>query len=460
MTSPSAVAPTAEYTSNADRSRAHGPREADVLSHGAEVRRKSVVLLDLWTDANRGDCALQSGLISMARHKWSGAEIFGVFRFGTNEMDTAAEEVRFTIEQLDGYCGGLRRTYYSAHNHGRLHPMVAKLVSLLSFVEMFLFVLLFKLKLTALLPRGKREVLERVSSADVVLWKGKNFREYGGLGGINRQFTLLSAGFLGGALSRNLHCVNASVWPMKNAVERFLVRKAFARCKSITVREPASLQALQLIGLRGVDVRFAQDLSFYCLRDSFSAVGRKRVAASRDYDVALTITQWGSGTEQRAYVDTLRQCILALMEAGARKFVIVPQVTRAAEDNSKLVVQLKQIIPAQSVLLDVIPGSPSIGELLDVYERCALLVGTRMHSCVFAMSVGTPFLGIAYDAGPKWDILKQFWPEEFLFEYGSVSERVAQAASKLYRHSNSVVPAASDRFAALAELSYENVKAI
>jgi polysaccharide pyruvyl transferase WcaK-like protein len=423
------------------------------------VVSKAVVLLDLWTDANRGDCALQIGLLAMARAKWPGHEIVGVFRFGTNEMALAADEVSYTSAQLDRVFGGLRRTYYSARNFGRLGPRAAKLLALYSFFELTSLLLLYKIGMRRLVPRAKREVMDVIAKADLVIWKGKNFRDYGGLAGINRQLTLLSAGVVASFLNRNIHCVNASVWQMRGTAERRLVRWAFSRCRSISVREPQSLLAIEQLQLPAIPVRFAQDLSFYCLQSQYAASGAKRTAGAPIHDVALTITQWGSSASQQAYLTTLRECVRSLIAHGARRFVVVPQVTRAAEDSSQLVAALHDCFPNDAAAsLTVLPGSPDIGALLDTYERTKLLVGTRMHSCVFALSVATPFVAIAYDAGPKWDILKEFWPARFMFEYGSACDQVARAAVEAYQQGASIVAVAGERFAALAEQSFDNVR--
>lgn len=424
-------------------------------------QKKTILLLDLWTDANRGDCALQSGLVSMVRDRWPSAKIVGIFRFGSNEIASAMPEVASTVASLDEICGGLRRTYYSAENFNRFGTIAAKLLSLLSFIEVLAFVLAYSLKFRFLLPATKRKVLDLISTADIVIWKGKNFRDYGGLGGINRQLTLLSAGMIATLFSRNVHCVNASVWPMRNRVERYLVRFAFSRCRSISVREPASLSALKQIGIEDVRHHFAQDLSFYCLRRTFNATGRRRENIDSLYDVSLTITQWGGSKAQRVYVDSLRRCLVRLVEAGARRFAIVPQVTRVAEDNSALTAAVRELLPDGSgISIDIVEGSPDISDLLDIYERSSLLIGTRMHSCVFAMSVGTPFVAIAYDAGPKWDILKEFWPSRFIFEYESNGDVVAAAAVELFKNSSAIVSEASERFEPLALASFNNVKFI
>lgn len=426
-------------------------------------RESSVVLIDLWTDTNRGDCALQLGLIGMARRKWPRAKLVGVFRFGTNEIDEALNEIGFTSGSLDRFFGGVRRTYYSASNFHLLNGVLGKLISLYSFLEMFFFLSVFILKMDFLLPHKKREVLRAIKSADVVIWKGKNFRDYGGLGGLSRQMTLLSAGWLAASLNNNVHCVNASIWPMANRIEAWLLRKTLSKCKSISVREPGSLNAIKRLGIENIPIHFAQDLSFYCLRH----MGDPHIASAidderhYDYDVAFTITQWGGDAAQAIYVSTLQSCMEQLRKLGARKFVVVPQVTRAAESNAKLIEAMRKMAAGISdISLETIDGSPGIEELLNIYASARLLIGTRMHSCVFAMAVGTPFVAIAYDAGSKWGILSQFWPERFIFGYDSDSKSIVGAALELYSESKEIVLAAKKRFEKLADESFENVKSI
>jgi polysaccharide pyruvyl transferase WcaK-like protein len=416
-----------------------------------------IAVVDLWTDTNRGDCALQTGLIAMIRTRWPDAEVFGVFRFGTNEIDLAKPEIETTTSKLDGFCGGLRRTYYSAPNFRRFPKFIDKAVSLYSFFELTWVVLLALIGLSRLIPAERRVPLRAIRDADLVIWKGKNFRDYGGVGGLNRQMTLLSAGFVATLLNPNVHCVNASVWPMRNPVERWMVSAVFRRCRSISVRERGSLSAMAALRLPGVKVRFAQDLSFYSLRHEHRACG---VVADREpsrYDAALTITRWGDKRAQQRYLETLATCIEGLIARGAKRFIIVPQVTRAAEDNSALAQSIVERFGSSSVTIEQIEGASSIDDILETYRASRLLIGTRMHSCVFAMAVGTPFVAIAYDAGPKWDILKEFWPTNFIFEYGSQAEDVASAAVTLYSGNREVLEKASRSFASLSDQSYSNV---
>lgn len=423
------------------------------------MNNKKIVLLDLWTDSNRGDNCLQSGLIGMTRQRWPGCEVTGVFRFGINEFAKAGAEISETVSQLDRAYGGLRKTYYSAPNHKRYTGITHQLVSLYSFFELFFVLLLSKLRLQFILPTGHQDVIRVVREADLVIWKGKNFRDYGGLPGINRQLTLLIAGIVGYQLNRNICCVNASVWNMRNFWERRLAGFVLAKCKVVTVRDKASEENLKFLCGEKLKIFFAQDLSFFDLDKNYNAVGKKRSDALRaQYDLAFTITEWGKPESQKIYIDTICMIARELKSLGVNRIAIVPQVTRSSESNAGVLQKITASVP--DVNFEIIDGSPKIGQLLDIYERSEMVVGTRMHSCVFARSVGTPFVAIAYDAGPKWEILSEFWPKQFIFEYSSPSERVVAAAKELYQNRGFFLTGSQAAFQRLSAESYKNVSVI
>jgi colanic acid/amylovoran biosynthesis protein len=420
---------------------------------------QKVVLLDLWTDSNRGDNCLQAGLISMVRKKWPDCEVAGVFRFGINEFAAAQTEISETQSKLDKSFGGLRRTYYSASNHAKYTGFAHQLVSMYSFLELFIILFLAKLRLKSVLPKSHRDVVSVLTNADLVIWKGKNFRDYGGFKGLNRQSTLLIAGVIGRVLNNKLYCVNASVWHMRNPLERDLTKRVLKMCRAVTVRDRASEANLKMICGEDLPIFFAQDLSFFDLSANYQAMGKKRSAQIQPkYDLALTITEWGKGDEQKVYLNTILLTIEKLAQASVKRVAIVPQVTRASESNALMIQKILE--NSCAVEFEVLPGAPKIDELLNIYEMSSMVIGTRMHSCVFARSVGTPFIAIAYDAGPKWDILTEFWPKKFVFEYTSSSAEVAAAATELFKNKDMYIQESQARFEGLAAASYRNVSII
>lgn len=418
---------------------------------------KKIVIVDLWTDANKGDEALQVGLVRMLRDKHPKAEIIGVFRFDLNEFDTAKPEIQKTCALLDRACGGLRRTHYAGDNAAKLKGARHILFSLYSFVELAVFLGLYKFGAKRLVPKLHRDVMSEIADADVVVWKGKNFRSFGGIAGVNRQATLLVAGVISRILNPRVFCVNASIWKMGRGFEGTMVASVLRLFRSVSVRDSGSQAAAREMGLK--NVFFAHDLSFYYLK-TVSSAGTKGVREKTS--IALTVTKWGSETENARYVDALVASISALADEGVRDVYIVPQVTRKAESNEALVKRLVSQIDAlgKGCAVRDIRGELSIDELLAAYSRCSLLIGTRMHSCVFARFVGTPFVGIAYDDGPKWDILREFWPAELIVPYSVGGEELKEKCLRGYRNGPSLLENSEAFFKKLPELSFMNVKDI
>lgn len=415
----------------------------------------NVVIVDAWTDDNRGDCALQLGLIQMVRDIAPGAKVTGIFRFGHNELAEAEPEIAYTAAALDGYIGGPRRTLYARQNGVRRSIGLHKLFSLFSFVELAFWLVLYRLGLSAVVLRPVRNAFDHMANADVVIWKGKNFRAYGGLGGLQRQMTLTCNGLIASLLNSNVHCVNASIWPVSESIEGKLVKLSLQRCQSVGVRDRESKANAEALSLR--EVRFDYDLSFYLLRHlaTDDALARWKLERKVGRTAAITVTSWGSASQRRQYLAQLTDGLEELKARGFTGIVVVPQVTRQAEDNSEDVVLLGDAAKNLGLEFENLQGAPAIEQLLEIYSRCDLLIGTRMHSCAFALMVETPFVAIAYDHGPKWGVLEEIVDYPVL-AYGSsglaeaVRQRLADDPDKLRQYRLKALAA--------AEASVSNVR--
>jgi colanic acid/amylovoran biosynthesis protein len=418
--------------------------------------KKKILLMDLWTDANKGDLALQGGLISMLREKHPSSEIVGIFRFGLNEFDAALPEILSTCSMLDRYYGGLRKTQYAGINALKFRGILHKLISLYSFIELIFMLLFYHTWLKPLIPSTHRKVMDEISSADLVVWKGKNFRSYGGLSGLNRQATLLVAGVVARILNQRVYCVNASIWKMKSGIERWMVKTVLSYCRSVSVRDFGSMEVASSLSIP--NYFFAHDLSFYYLNKLGKANNSKR----QDNAIALTVTRWGSEQESNQYVDALIYATCALVRNGVRTIYIVPQVTRTAESSRPLIERFKTGVRGKykNIVLHDIDKELAIPDLLSLYGSCKLLLGTRMHSCVFARFVDTPFVGIAYDDGPKWDILREFWPDGLVVPYTVSRAALAEKAMQVFANGDALIDKSDVKFKQLPALSFRNLRDI
>lgn len=359
---------------------------------------ENIAVIDLWTDANRGDCALQLGLIKMLKQKYPDAGIHGIFRFGYNEISSALPETAYTRDELDFVYFAPRPTLYAGLNTKR-NFWVRKLHSLLSFVIVIFYFLLHSFHLNFLLPVEVKRTFLILEEADVVYWKGKNFRDYPGFMGIQRQLTLLFAGYLTRLLCKKVQLVNASVWSINNVFQKNMIKAAMAHCERITVRDKSSQVNLKQLGLES---EYSRDLSFF---EIYSHLPLESV--EKEFSIVLTVTKWGNEIQRKNYRSYLASIINHKLATSELYVAISPQVVREAENNNDEIEELLELIDDRNRVV-VKTEVNDIRSLMKLYASSQFLVGTRMHSCVFAASVGTPFLAIAYDSGPKWEVLYDF----------------------------------------------------
>jgi colanic acid/amylovoran biosynthesis protein len=389
---------------------------------------KKIVIIDLWTDDNRGDNALQVGLIKALRAEYTGSTISGIFRFGHNEFDLAKSEISDTLQYLDFAFGGLRRTSYAGERANRV-KYLRKLHSFFSFLELALILLIYRTFSIHPFLKTQSQIFSVLEQADLIYWKGKNFRAPNGLLGIQRLLSLMIAGFVAGSFTARKFCVNASFWEIDGYLKKMIASSALKSFERVTVRDISSIRNAATF-IDRERIIYCKDLSYIDIFDRLISRVNLGLKNSSNYSIALTITQWGSSANQLRYVNALRELIAyEINKNSAARFVIVPHVVRKAESSDVLI---SQIVSGYESKIDVITSSLGIEDLLDLYASCSVLIGTRMHSCIFAAAVGTPFVAIAYDEGPKWEILHDLAAPEFIIPLSEInSDKLIQLRDKV-----------------------------
>lgn len=172
----------------------------------------------------------------------------------------------------------------------------------------------------------------------------------------------------------------------------------------VIVRERESAQILKGLGFPEDRITFSPDMAFLysCAVPTSEPVDFKDIlralAVKHSGLVGVSVRNhsfpgWADPeARMAAYVrgvaDTLRR--LSALGAG---ILLVHQTEEDVEVTSRLAAELSRIFVPHVVL------DPSLGpcELLQVYGDLDLLIGTRMHANILAMSAGTPIVGIGYE---------------------------------------------------------------
>jgi colanic acid/amylovoran biosynthesis protein len=426
---------------------------------------RSVAIVDLWTDENRGDAALQSSLVRIIRERFPDALLIGIYRFGFNEIAALSDETEVTRPLLDEHLGGPRITFLGGTTRVWQRSTILRLImnaySTLRFAWSTLCYRALRRWSRALMSRHEHAVFRALDAASLVVWKGKNFREYGDRTTLTRALSLTLNILPAIALRKRIVCINASFWEIRQPMAALYYRSIAARCEAVVVRERDSLANVRKLLPDHPGITIAPDLSFKLLGEIYE--GKRTAFQSlndRPVRAAITVTEWGSGDSRAKYVRAI-SCALRRLEAlGWHDAVIVPQVVRQRESNAKIVADIVAASNLRSMSIRTLDERMSIEDLVDFYATCRLLIATRMHSCVFARTARTPFIAVAYDEGSKWSILAEFWPNEFIHPFSTLDpDAFADQVAKIPERGTALIAGSEAKFLDLIASVDDNIPA-
>lgn len=362
-----------------------------------------IVLVDLWTDSNLGDHALQAGLIQLVRDTFTPKELIGIFRFGLNENLKAKQEIAATSILLDKILFSIRPTSYTVGYKNKyiryIYFMIFNSASwAISFCKILIPI--------RYLGDNDANLFQALRQADLCIVKGKNYRVTGNIVlQISRHINLCFLGYLALAYNSNCQLVNASIYHSccSNRIIRALYKHYFTQFKYISVRDKQSFFYLKKIV--GCDtstiIALAPDLSIYYLKslfslDSFSLV-RKQIYR-KPLSLAVILTDWGSSMSLK---NVCRLIVDVANNLNASNVYVIPQVTRQSETPTLCASILKSQCQDSGIELIQLPKTEP-QNIFNYYLRFDYVLSMRMHGAIFAAIAGCNTFAVEYDEGPKW----------------------------------------------------------
>jgi colanic acid/amylovoran biosynthesis protein len=196
-----------------------------------------------------------------------------------------------------------------------------------------------------------------------------------------------------------------SLGPLRRAWERWLLSALYRRARLVFVREAVSLSLAQSMRIPADRLRFAPDPAF-----ALPPVGRQQAQAflarfftqgDRACVGVTVISRMASGLPMNAFVPyyrALARSLAALVDRYGVAVCFFPQVTGpAAQEDDRLaasvVVGYMGHAGHAAVIVDGLVG-PAM--LKGLYGLMDCFVASRMHSGIFAVSMGVPTLFIGY----------------------------------------------------------------
>lgn len=201
--------------------------------------------------------------------------------------------------------------------------------------------------------------------------------------------SLLSVKF-GHAVLGQVVMMPQSIGPINRRSDRFFVSWAL-RGIEVVVRETVSLNASRF-GVRFPHVQVVEDVAFY------PGVRLSPIQAPARPVMRLVAMDWTWSTSVSAdrfehYV--AQMALLADLAVEAGFSVVVgghSSVSEHDQDDLRVAARV-QALSHSEIAVDT---NADVAHLYGEYAQSAVVIGTRLHSCIMALSVGTPAIGLSY----------------------------------------------------------------
>lgn len=206
-----------------------------------------------------------------------------------------------------------------------------------------------------------------------------------------------------------LALVSIGAGPIHHPVSRWFMLKAAAMARYRSYRDAFSRDYMKSVGFDSHADPIYPDLAFG-LHAPTPAPAKNGTPRSNTLTVGLGVMSyygWRNDTEKGAalfdaYLDKLQSFLTELLERGCRvKLLLGDRVDQLA--LTTLLQRVQAAMPGVSEDRLSAPKAASLGELMAIIAETDVVVATRFHNIVGALSMGKPVISIGY--AQKNDVL-------------------------------------------------------
>ncbi len=344
---------------------------------------RRTVIFNVFGHANSGDAVLLETLVDVLRECRPNDVLSGI------AFDPASEERWMPeIPWAERIGNTPSRTPL-----GRLRQLLSLMITALIAVSRAF------LPLRYLLPRRQRLAVESLIDADLAVSCPGGYLEDSNASYIVNLLSIL----LAARLCKRVVLAPQSIGPVHSRLGRWLMRRAVHAAHRVFVREPESLIFIGgLFPLSERDtamqkVRLVGDLAFWFRRPHQSPVEEECARLGIDPKrslLGLTVVDWNfprtadPELARSRYLESLSGLIRHVQAAHSHQIVIFNQV---AHDLS-LARELGRRHPG--IIIDALERDAGVFSKL--IGLCDVFIGTRFHSCIFALMESVPTIAVAY----------------------------------------------------------------
>lgn len=304
-----------------------------------------------------------------------------------------------------------------------------------------------KTQATSIIPKPLRAAIQALSCADLVVSPPGGYFYSDGKG---RNLVLsLSMAMVAVFLGKPLYLLPQSVGPFSQGWERRLTGWLVKRARLILVREEISIHHLSLCGIPRGRVRQYPDMALVYQGDppqhGKDFLAKSNLNLANDHPlVGITLMDWGRQFQdfksQERYESAVITLIHHIHAQYKGKVILLTQCWGPSDsENDHLVVsRVYQELAALKDSITILNDPLRTSLLAAVIGQLDILVGTRMHSNIFALSQGVPCIPIGY-LHKTLGIARSVGMEEWVIDIHQIDGKgLIEIFDRLYQQKNQV----------------------
>lgn len=205
---------------------------------------------------------------------------------------------------------------------------------------------------------------------------------------------------LGSILRKPVVIYAEGLGPFRSRAAKMLSKWFFSRCSYISVRDEQSKLNLRSIGItRDVDV--VADSAFL-LKQDFQGIPAASASDKPLFGIAVSklATEYGFGhgagvDAYSAFLTFTAEIIDWLIEDYKANVILMPHVVQVNRNDFKTAQDIRDQVKRKDAV-EIIGSEFNASQLKAFISRCDLLIASRMHAAIAALSSGVPVIGIGY----------------------------------------------------------------
>lgn len=388
-----------------------------------------IVFLHVYSERNTGDAAIVSVMLADYRTRYPGAQIV---------LSALTTPDNPTFEDAP-YVGSFFGEAIYVHSH----PLLRILRTVSVVARTFLFLAVYKttkLKPLFLFPSNLGACIREIVDCDKVVGVGGGYIiGKKGLASMVSLFLTLFEFWFCLQLKKPVTLYAQSIGPFVSPLQRWLTKRILNCMEQITVREDISRQLVLDLGINQPVLRRGYDAAFFFRTHESRRIRNmlmKRGIFFTKPVVGITVRRcFASPDEQIRYEQAFACCAHTMAVEYGMKVVFIPHVTATEQNDDDRLIQERirhHMKPHRDIVF--LNEVYTCYETKAIYENCDLLIGTRMHSVIFALTAEVPSLAIAYE--PKTlGVMKQLGLEKWMMMVEEVDQQtLPRLAARLIKH--------------------------